>query len=388
MAVLDIQRRSQQIGRIRIGQKVKTAKGGMRPAKLDTFRFTTASKTTAEAVAALFGGTVRDWEGQFEVITDRSEIGVTVPPRDAVISQWYEMWSAGGCQRRCDSQREQISGGPCKCPHARNPADADEVADAALKRAELSKTNPPQACKLVTRINVMIPDLPGLGVFRLDTGSFYAAGESGDKADLMEMARERNVFLPANLRIEQRKRVAGGQTKTYPVPVLEILSTFRAITTGALEAAGMAAQLPPAPGEQRLALTAGAPGVAATPAPAAAPDGFDAKLAAITEMDIATAGQQIVGLMSDPAITPGQMNAVKTRALDLGVWDDQVCTDDGGQEIWEEVHSAWQTRWDALARAARARRQPATAPAQDALPVEDPPADLWPEAVKPGGGAA
>ena len=53
MSVLDVQRRSQQIGRIRIGQKVKTAKGGMRPAKLDTFRFTTASKTTAEAVAAL-----------------------------------------------------------------------------------------------------------------------------------------------------------------------------------------------------------------------------------------------------------------------------------------------------------------------------------------------
>ena len=33
MAVLDVQRRSQQIGRIRIGQKVKTAKGGMRPAQ-------------------------------------------------------------------------------------------------------------------------------------------------------------------------------------------------------------------------------------------------------------------------------------------------------------------------------------------------------------------
>ena len=111
MPILDMQRRSQQIGRIRIGQKVPAANGGMRPEKLSTFRFTTASRMTADAIAALFGGTVRDWEGQYEVITDRSEIGVTVPPRDAVISQWYEMWSKGGCQRRCDSQREQISGG-------------------------------------------------------------------------------------------------------------------------------------------------------------------------------------------------------------------------------------------------------------------------------------
>ena len=60
-----------------------------------------------------------------------------------------------------------------------------------------------------------------------------------------------------------------------------------------------------------------------------------------------------------------------------------MCTDDGEHETWEEVHSAWQTRWDALALAAKARRQPATAPAQDALPVEDPDEIDW-----PAGGAA
>ena len=108
----------------------------------------------------------------------------------------------------------------------------------------------------------------------------------------------------------------------------------------------VAAQLPPAPGEQRLALTAATPAAPAT-APAAAPEGFDADLAAITEMDIATAGQRLVGLMGDEAITPAQMNALKARALDFGVWEDQVCTDDGEHETWEEVHSAWQTRWDA-----------------------------------------
>ena len=56
MPVLDIQRRSQQIGRIRIGQQVPTGKRDadgkekMRPARLDTFRFTSPSERAAHDV--------------------------------------------------------------------------------------------------------------------------------------------------------------------------------------------------------------------------------------------------------------------------------------------------------------------------------------------------
>ena len=230
MAVLDLQRKGQQIGRIRIGQQVAVIRDGKdtgktRPSKLSTFRFTTGSRVSAEAISALYGGDVRQWGSEWEVVTAQSAIGVTVPPRDEVVSQWYEMWNKGGAVRRCDSQTEQISGGPCLCPHAEDPSNSTQADDAARKRAALAKLNPPQACKLVTRINVMIPDLPGLGVFRLDTGSYYAAVEIGDSAELMQMARDKGVFLPAILRIDQRRRVAGGQTKTYPVIVLEALTT-------------------------------------------------------------------------------------------------------------------------------------------------------------------
>jgi hypothetical protein len=331
MAVLDIQRRSQQIGRIRIGHQVKAANGRMRPERLTTFRFTTASRATAEAVAELFGGTVRDWEGQFEVITEKSEIGVTVPPRDAVISQWYELWTAGGCQRRCDSQHEQISNGPCLCPHAEDPSDADEVSRMALERAALHKADPSKACGLITRINVMIPDLPGLGVFRLDTGSFYAAGESGDKADLMEMAREHNVFLPANLRIEWRKRIAGGKTTNYPVPVLEILSTFRAIASGQLEAAGIAAQLPPAPGATRLAIAA-APERTERPRPAA-----QAKPPAA--QDIANAAAK--------ATARAQIVEMKAAAGQHRLERDMILPP--GSDVYEELDSYLHGRWEDLA---------------------------------------
>jgi Recombination directionality factor-like len=337
MAVLDLQRRSQQIGRIRIGQQVRTQNGGMRPERLTTFRFTTASKVTADAIAELYGGHARPWEGQpgqFEVVTEKSEIGVTVPPRDAVISQWYEMWNAGGCVRRCDSQRDQISGGPCRCPHAADPSDAEEVAAMALERARLHKADPARACGLVTRINVMIPDLPGLGVFRLDTGSFYAAGESGDKADLMELAREHNVYLPAMLRIEWRQRLAGGKTTRYPVPVLEILDTFRDIASGALEARGILGQLPPAPGETRAAITAGTPAQVPAQRPAV--------------RDRPPTAQQIADAAAK-ATTRAQIEQMDEIAEREGVADDHVCTD-RGEDVWEELRSYLQARWRALPR--------------------------------------
>ena len=339
MAVLDLQRKGQQIGRIRIGQQVTFVKDGKektRPARLDTFRFTTGSRHTADAIAALFGGEVREWNRELEVITSRSEISVMVPPRDAVVSQWYEMWNAGGCLRRCDSQHDMISNGPCQCPHAADPDDADEVQQAALRRAEMAKANPPRACHLITRVNVMIPDLPGLGVFRLDTGSFYAASEIGDTAALMQAARDRGVFLPAVLRIEQRQRVAGGQTKKYPVPVLEILATFRQIAGGELEAAGITAQLPPAPGEQRKALAA-AP---AAPSPAAPP----ARPVRQGHADPGGKAQQIADRAAT-ALSRKQIEELIAEAEAERADSDLVCVTDHGGEVFAELRSHLRDLW-------------------------------------------
>ena len=347
MAVLDIQRRGQQIGRIRIGQQVATGKKNtdgsdkMRPAKLDTFRFTTASRVTADAIAGLYGGEVRDWQrGQFEVITGKSEIGVTVPPRDEVISQWYEMWNKGGCLRRCDSRRDQISDGPCLCPHSDDPLNEAAVAQAARRRAEMAKLNPPQACKLVTRISLMIPDLPGLGVFRLDSGSYYAASEIGDAALLMQAARDQGTLLPAILRIEQRQRVAGGQTKNYPVPVLEVLATFRQIVSGELEAGGIAGQLPPPPGEPPKALTAGP----ATPAP-------DLTKAAPAEVPVTDDAylepwQRATDIANRARATktPNEFRACAAEAEAAGLMDESACIDREKDE-WQDLRSVLEGVW-------------------------------------------
>jgi hypothetical protein len=332
MSVLDLQRKGQQIGRLRIGDLVAVIRDGKdtgktRPARRETFRLTTASRFMALAAAGAFGSEARPWNGQWDVDTKLSEIAVMVPPRDAVVSQFYEMWNAGGCVRRCNSQREQIAGGPCLCPHADDPDDAGEVQRAALQRAGMAKQSPPQACSLVTRVNVMIPDLPGLGVFRLDTHSFYAASEIGDAAALLEAARNQGVFLPAVLRIDQRQRVAGGQTKKFPVPVLEITATFRQIASGELAAGGVAAQLPPAPGEQRRAIAAAAPQVPPARTPAAAP----------------RTAQQIAD--ASAAASRDEVRALIEEAKAARCLEDSVCV----RDVWMDLKSALTDAWNLTA---------------------------------------
>jgi hypothetical protein len=356
--IVDIQRRGQQIGRIRLGEQVSTGKQDkngndrMRPSRLSTFRFTTASKVSADAIAALYGGTVRAWNGEHEVITKESAIGVTVPPRDQVVSQWYEMWTAAGCSRRCSGQ-QQVNGNACLCPHASDPEDEDEVARCALKRADMAKQNPPQACKLITRISVMIPDLPGLGVFRLDTHSFYAASEIGDAADILQMARDKGIFLPAMLRIEQRSRVANGETKKYPVPVLEILSTFRQIASGELEAGGMAAQLPPRPGGQPKAITAGTsdfPGPAeATRAPLTAPSEGRAGEADLEPWERACAIYQRAIAAPDAKTFTACVEQAKAEGL-----DEESVLIDKEQDEWQDLESALRDLWREKAKAGTA----------------------------------
>lgn len=332
MPLLDIQRRGQQLGRIRLGQTVMTKDGKKRPTRLDTFRFTTQSRIAAEAIAELYGGEIKDWNNEFEVITAKSAIGVTVPPRDQVVSQWYEMWTKGGCARRCTSQIEQISGGPCLCPHADDPDDIAQVEAAAKERARLAAMNPPQACKTVTRISVMLPDLPGLGVFRLDTHSYHAAVEIGDAAALMQAARDQGVFLPAVLRIDHRQRVANGQTKKFPVPVLEVMATFRQIASGQLEAGGLAAQLPPAPGQQQRAITSGMP----TPAPAPSP---------LPASEAAPMSAQEIADRAKKARTKQDVNALVEVARAERVTEDHVLT---GDDLYEELDGFLRDRWTAL----------------------------------------
>lgn len=214
MPILDVQVRMRELGRIRTGNQVAAGNGRKRPAKLETFRITSGSKDLIDAAAATYGGEVRPWESpagnQWEVITTVDALPIVVPPGEA-LSQWYELWSGGGCQRRCDGRTEFISEQPCLCPA--DPADRRDAAQVG------------EACKPTTRLGVMLPELPDLGIWRLESHGFYAAVELAGAARFLAIASASGLNVPARLRLDQReKKVPGKPTNRYAVPVIEFTS--------------------------------------------------------------------------------------------------------------------------------------------------------------------
>lgn len=93
-------------------------------------------------------------------------------------------------------------------------------------------------CAATSRLNVVLPDMPDMGVWRVETHSWYAANELAGTVDMVLSGTGGKGLVPVTLRIEPRTRVAGGQTKHFPVVVVEIRGvTPRQALTGPLSTA-------------------------------------------------------------------------------------------------------------------------------------------------------
>jgi len=165
---------------------------------------------------------------QFRVITKAEQLDAILPPGDP-LSQANEMWNKGGCARRCDGETEQISRHPCVCLAEHGP-------EWHLLRQDLRTKD--KVCAPTSRLNVVLPDMPDVGVWRVETHSFYAANELAGTVDMVLSGTGGKGLVPVTLRIEPRTRVAGGKTKHFPVVVVEIRGvTTRQALTGPLPTA-------------------------------------------------------------------------------------------------------------------------------------------------------
>jgi len=195
-----LQRRHAELGRIRLGEKIPVGTAGKsRPAKLETFRFTSPSAGYINDLAELYGGEPREWDNngkpEWEVYSEAKSIPV-IAVRGGM-SQWLEHWSGGGCQRRCDGEREILSDSPCLCA----TEDRERV------------------CKPTTRLSVMLPELEAIGVWRLETHGWNAAAEIPAVAELAQFVGD---LVPANLHLVERRSVKDGKTSRFVVPVLDL----------------------------------------------------------------------------------------------------------------------------------------------------------------------
>jgi hypothetical protein len=202
MPIIGLQIKLQERGRIRIGKQVETKRGGKAPKALDKFRLTSRDEKAIIAAAQVFGGKVVTWQNQgrteYEVETTSDRLPVLIPPSELGFSQWNELWSAGGCQRRCDEEREQISDGPCLC----DPSS--------------------RVCEPHTRLSVMLPDIPGFGLWRLDTQGYYAATELLGAVKTLQLLSVDGRIIPGALRLDQRSiKHPDEPIKRFVVPMLD-----------------------------------------------------------------------------------------------------------------------------------------------------------------------
>jgi hypothetical protein len=214
--------RAPEAGRIRFGM-LDSSHGRPRPVAIDKFRFTSPHRDCIERLADIYGGQVTEWNepkaavrNQWQVFTDADRIHVYLP--QGSLSQWYELWSGGGCQRRCDGVTVKLAAwdddgnqqtAPCICT--------------ATGREE---------CKPTTRLTVLLPELPFYGTWRLESKSWNAMVELPGMADLIEALTAQAHLVDATLGLERRTKAVQGKTRHFVVPTLAISTTAEALAAG------------------------------------------------------------------------------------------------------------------------------------------------------------
>lgn len=203
--------RPQEMGKIKLG-----VRRGNRPASIDTFRFVSTDGEAVATLAAIYGGAVTVVDGKHDVVSDADEIDVVLPPDPLNGTPVYEMWSAAGCQRRCDGVTASVM-------HRRgDDVDYEDAPCLCLAAGALS-------CKPTTRLTVIIPQVRLGGVWQLKTSSWAAAREMQQMVALIEAAQSRGL-VAAKLRVE--KRTQQGSNRAFGVPILVLDATVHELSTG------------------------------------------------------------------------------------------------------------------------------------------------------------
>ncbi|WP_138909134.1 recombination directionality factor [Streptomyces chryseus] len=346
-----MKKQAAELGRIRTGHSRENPKGGRRlPVKSPTFIFSSHSREYVTAAAGLWGGEVEAWTPQgtkieqYRVISKSKEIRAILPQGDP-LSQSNELWSGGGCARRCDGVTESLTRQPCVCL-AEHGEDWHEQPAGSV-------------CKVTSRVNVMLPDLPDLGVWRLETHSWYAADVLAGGIDTVLAATEGKSLMPVRMWIEPREVMRKGKPKHFlVVMVVPSIPKLRQALSGPLS---MAAALDPALIVDRPAIEAPRPDYYAEARMCRTPD---AVIAVWRRADQAGHGspKMLADLKKIAADIEKGIDTTTGETPDHGDGD----PDDEGIVDGEIVHDDDD---------------------QDDEPPTAHPAAHWPEAAKPGGGA-
>lgn len=218
MPIEDLAHRYRELGRLKFGEDL-----GDRPTQLNTWRLTSPDAHLIEAAAQLWGGVPSHDQTasgalRASVITETSELEILVPPQDVSAGQFYELWKAGGLERRCT--------GTALITFDDSPAGYSKVAPCICE----DENSTERACKISTTLRVLLPQLPDIGVWRLHTGSYYAATEIPATVEILQRIAGPTGLAPAVLALEQRSSKKRGSARhDYIIPTLRSRQSLEAL---------------------------------------------------------------------------------------------------------------------------------------------------------------
>jgi hypothetical protein len=196
-------------------------------AALENWRFTSKDDQAIKAIAGLYGGSPHVWgerDNEWEVFTESNEITVQLPGDPIFVA--YEKWGQGGNLRRCDGETCTI---PVQDPQGGHLDSVPSLCeDEGLEPGEDK-----QACTVTVRLKVVMPEIRGIGIWMLTSGSVYAAMELPAVCDLLDGLRMRSgILIPCRLELQYReeKRAYEKFTRKYHVPTLHVDGSVSGIT--------------------------------------------------------------------------------------------------------------------------------------------------------------
>lgn len=266
-----LEHRLPEQGRIRLGVRKISKAGKEYPSKIPHFRFTSHDRTALEQLATIHGGTVKAWDkgpraGEYDLLTTATVVRVALPPKP--LSQHYELWSGGGCQRRCDGVT--VEGGA-----VRQTPDGAEPVDVPC----ICKANDRLECKVTSRLTVVLRDVQFGGGWLLTTHSFVAAHTLPGMVELIQ-ALQAGGLTTALLTLREYSDVKDGQTRKWMVPALAVPHTIDELASGEARLGALAS------GAQAERLAIDAPTVAL---PASVLDAESRVAGALDDADVADA---------------------------------------------------------------------------------------------------
>lgn len=210
MPIVDLQPQLPTAFRLRLGTTEKaTSQAGKefdRPKHLGgQLRATSPVRSVVDSIQEAYGGEgVIEWarEGgrEWSTLLPARPLRVILVPGSS-LSQWWEHWSGGTCDRRCDGVTDHLRNCPCTCP----PVE--------------ERTDRQHHCTPKSRITLILPRMNMLCAGRLDTGSRIAAASLAGTMAASAMLLDSGVLLSATLKIGYRNK--GKSHYVYPEVIID-----------------------------------------------------------------------------------------------------------------------------------------------------------------------